>query len=167
MLQYISDNRIKCESPLGDIFIIQSKVIVELNTFIQYKSFDPESGGILVGRTDKNTKAKIIESFTYPVNEDKQTITSFYRSKKHNNILQNIWKQSEQFLNFQGLWHTHPEDTPSPSQTDLKDIQNVFTSMQNFHDPFLYLIVGRIRLGVWISFRNNTNIHLGYIKIRN
>lgn len=165
MLQYITNGRLKCESPTGQIFIIQASVLKNLKYFMQLKPSSPESGGILIGRTDINTKSKIIETFTQPMEGDRQTRTTFYRSKSHQHALKRIWNESEQSFNFQGLWHTHPEDTPSPSPTDLIDISNVINSISDLEDPVLYLILGRIKLGIWISFKNHKIMHLGYINI--
>jgi hypothetical protein len=50
MLQYITQWRIKCDTPTGQVFIIQANVLKSLKQFIQLES-DSESGGILIGRT--------------------------------------------------------------------------------------------------------------------
>ena len=70
MLQYITQWRIKCDTPTGQVFIIQANVLKSLKQFIQLESDSPESGGILIGRTDIETKAKIIESFTSAMEGD-------------------------------------------------------------------------------------------------
>jgi len=102
MLQYITQGRIKCDTPTGQVFIIQANVLKSLKQFIQLESDSPESGGILIGRTDIETKAKIIESFTSPMEGDCQTRMSFFRSKSHQYALIQAWNESKKFYNLLG-----------------------------------------------------------------
>ena len=165
MLQYITQGRIKCDTPTGQVFIIQANVLKSLKQFIQLESDSPESGGILIGRTDIETKAKIIESFTSPMEGDCQTRMSFFRSKSHQYALIQAWNESKKFYNLQGLWHTHPEDVPTPSPTDLRDIDTVLNGITNLNDPVLYLIIGRVKTGIWIGRKNFKIKLLGYIEL--
>ena len=43
-------------------------------------------------------------------------------------------------LHYVGDWHTHPEDIPNPSSTDVHEIRNIFK--QSLHElPFMLLVV--------------------------
>nr|WP_317188058.1 Mov34/MPN/PAD-1 family protein [Acinetobacter gerneri] len=75
------------------------------------------------------------------------------------------WNESKKFYNFQGLWHTHPEDVPTPSPTDLRDIDTVLNGITNLNDPVLYLIIGRVKTGIWIGRKNFKIKLLGYIEL--
>lgn len=166
MLQYIIQGRLKCEAPTEQIFVFQTTVLNALKQFIQSELDSRESGGILIGRTDIETKAKIIESLTSPMEGDRQTRTSFFRSKSHQKALIKAWNDSEKIYNFLGLWHTHPEDIPTPSPTDLKDINTVLNGITNLTHPVLYLIIGRVKTGIWISNINTDIKFLGHIELK-
>ena len=57
MLQYIIQGRLKCEAPTEQVFVFQTTVLNALKQFIQSELDSRESGGILIGRTDIETKA--------------------------------------------------------------------------------------------------------------
>lgn len=76
------------------------------------------------------------------------------------------WNDSEKIYNFLGLWHTHPEDIPTPSPTDLKDINTVLNGITNLNHPVLYLIIGRVKTGIWISNINTDIKFLGHIELK-
>ncbi|WP_366517454.1 Mov34/MPN/PAD-1 family protein [uncultured Alistipes sp.] len=42
-----------------------------------------------------------------------------------------------------GEWHTHPENVPSPSATDLKSIKNIYNTTNLNSDIIVYIIIGR------------------------
>lgn len=95
--------RLKCEAPTDQIFVFQTTVLNALKQFIQSESDSQESGGLLIGRTDIETKAKIIIA---SMAGDRQTRTSFFRSKSHQKALIKAWNDSEKFIIFGVITYT-------------------------------------------------------------
>lgn len=135
-------------TPVGD----------QLNHFAQ-SADEPEAGGILLGRTILSSGDMIVDSITTPMDGDKQSRFSFFRSKKkHQKVIDQTWKDSKKTCNYLGEWHTHPEDFPSPSGTDIENWKKRLT--EDFvDDSFLYfVIVGTKAVHVWEGARNTENI---------
>lgn len=117
-----------------------------------------EKGGILLGEICKN-EISIIKA-SVPTIFDKSTRFSFNRNKKSAQIIVDY-----EFFNSQGKtiylgeWHTHPEDYPTPSSTDIKMIRQQFNKNLLNEDFLLLVIVGRKSIYVSI-FNGKENIPL-------
>ena len=94
------------------------------------------------------------------------SLVRFSSGLAENKALIKAWNDSEKIYNFLGLWHTHPEDIPTPSPTDLKDINTVLNGITNLNHPILYLIIGRVKTGIWISNKNTDINFLGHIELK-
>jgi integrative and conjugative element protein (TIGR02256 family) len=64
-------------------------------------------------------------------------------------------------LHFVGDWHTHPEETPTPSSSDIRTIKDAVIKSRHHLHGFILVIVGTGRFpgGLYISF-NTTDTHL-------
>jgi integrative and conjugative element protein (TIGR02256 family) len=60
-------------------------------------------------------------------------------------------EQSRGSVEFVGMWHTHPEDLPLPSETDLSGMAQILTSGEAPPLKSLLLIVGWERHGILLG----------------
>ncbi len=119
-----------------------------LNAVLPFQQRDPsstEAGGILMGfRRDHHLH---VDELTCHFPGDTRARTSFCRGRVgHAQIATNRWTSSGHTSDYLGEWHTHPENHPTPSGTDLRE----WRALLRGHDrPLVFLIVG-IR-GWWIG----------------
>ena len=107
----------------------------------------------------------LIDELTIPTGLDRRTRTSFYRSSSHDRALKKYWQSTNKVGGLLGLWHTHPENQPNPSHTDLQDLNQQFNSSSYLSNRILYVIVGITHIGLWIAYSPNENFSLGYMSI--
>ncbi|MFB9053553.1 Mov34/MPN/PAD-1 family protein [Formosa undariae] len=102
-----------------------------------------EKGGILLGRcTDENTV--VIEKASIPTLFDRSSRYNFQRDKRSAQIFIDYeFIASQGKTIYIGEWHTHPEDLPTPSTTDVQMIKRQFKK-NKINETFLFMvIVGR------------------------
>lgn len=132
---------------------ISIELIDKLSKFRQLDKNDNESGGTLIGSILSSDKGFIIDKLTIPQKKDKRTRYSFYRSSKHNNLVQKIWKETNGFSTFLGLWHTHPEDIPNYSFVDKKDWLDSLVESKYEKDCLFFFIIGITHIRCWIGLK--------------
>jgi len=96
---------------------------------------------------------------TGPVEEDKRGRFWFSPNEtKQNAEIQKLFKER---LHFVGDWHTHPEQIPSPSGTDIKSMKDCFIKSRHQLQSFVMVIVGQADFptGLWVSLHNKTGYH--------
>ncbi|MFX4219160.1 Mov34/MPN/PAD-1 family protein [Aliarcobacter butzleri] len=130
---------------------ISKKLIDELALFRQLKENDKESGGVLIGSFLVNGTGYILDKLTTPQSQDKQTQCSFFRSSQHNELVQKIWKETNGFSTYLGLWHSHPEDIPSYSFQDKKDWIDSLNESTFEREYLFFIILGRTHLRCWVG----------------
>jgi integrative and conjugative element protein (TIGR02256 family) len=137
---------------LKDKKIKLDKSIVNLmNRYRQESKKDPEAGGILIGRENKDSGNIIIEYATEPYHKDKRTRTSFLRrDKKHMEYFTKLYNEYNGTYAYIGEWHTHPEDYPNYSSIDINN-WNSISKLNNVDKEKVYyhVIVGNKEIGVW------------------
>lgn len=114
--------------PSGGYLIIPSHSLLDMRKYRQKQLSSPESGGILLGSWRSNTSsidegtlfhAEVTDN-TVPSEEDCQKRFSFLRQSFHHvEYAFSLWKRSNREVSYIGEWHTHPEDNPTPSKTDI------------------------------------------------
>lgn len=137
-----------------------------LNRWLDYRQVKPsdnESGGLLLGRFTNDTGALIVDLLTTPSDTDEQSRYGFYRSESHNQDLLDYWRDTDGYGGLLGLWHTHPENKPTPSDTDLEDLANSIESSEFVADRLVYVIVGITHIGVWVADRGCDISFIGYM----
>ncbi len=106
----------------------------------------PEAGGLLLGTVHGH--GMLISEATTPTRMDRQLRTLFERMPfGHRAIAKRRWRASGGVVRYLGEWHTHPEDHPQPSGTDLAEWRALATKRTDGR-PVLAVIVGRISLHV-------------------
>jgi len=143
-------------SPCGFEVFFTEHVWERVLSFRQLHTNSQESGGILLGRILENQRRYIVDEITQPMASDRATRSSFCRSKAHHKIAVKRWRESKGYCLYLGLWHTHPEMTPTPSCVDKKDWEAAITNGQSAGEVMLFLIVGNQTCGLWTA---STKLH--------
>jgi integrative and conjugative element protein (TIGR02256 family) len=127
----------------------------------QKRFYSSEAGGQMFARiTPRKWR---IEIATGPRTGDKRGRFHFWPDRKAEQDEINRFFQKG--LEFVGDWHTHPEDSPRPSQPDVKSVENVVRESTHELPGFLMCIVGRNEPpnGLWLSlhYRDGRPSHTG------
>nr|WP_321397030.1 ThiF family adenylyltransferase [uncultured Desulfobacter sp.] len=106
----------------------------------QTESRSVESAGLLVGHRG-NENEIWVDGITTPIETDINKPNYFkLDDKAHNAELERFFNESFQRRAYLGTWHTHPEDSPNPSQVDLDDW--VVHVKENKDRPLFFVIIG-------------------------
>lgn len=118
----------------------------------QRRFYQREAGGQLFARISGNNWDII--TATGPRSRDRRSRFSFWPHRASEQ--KEIFAQHARGLDYVGDWHTHPEDTPTPSPDDLTSITRVVRQSTHHLPGFLLLIVGRSPFpeGLWASFHS-------------
>jgi integrative and conjugative element protein (TIGR02256 family) len=114
----------------------------------------PEAGGVLIGRHLKDCEHIVVDQVTEPVSQDRGWRFGFFRSKRGHQVrLDASWGFSGFKATYLGEWHTHPEENPVPSSTDLQDwkrrlVKDIYEGTKLF-----FIIVGTQQFRVWEGSR--------------
>ena len=151
VIELMSDN-CKCYS------VELSRKILEL--FEKYNkeyAYDVESGGILIGKVNQETRRIVIEDITEPYEADKRTRYNFVRSEKgHQEYMDRVWNESGHELTYIGEWHTHNQKKIQASLIDINNWKRI-SKIQHNTNVLVFIILGRTDYKVWIS--NSTKIN--------
>ncbi|PKP11478.1 MAG: hypothetical protein CVU08_12195 [Bacteroidetes bacterium HGW-Bacteroidetes-3] len=110
-------------------------VLLLMSKFKQTKHKQHEAGGILLGQVKEN--CIYITRISFPSNHDKSSRYSFWRNKNNAQaIIDYEFHNSNNRTIYLGEWHTHPEELPTPSNTDRRMIKDQF-SKNMLNEPFL------------------------------
>ncbi|MCE5364418.1 Mov34/MPN/PAD-1 family protein [Pseudomonas anguilliseptica] len=102
--------------------------------------------GILLGHV-RGMHLEILEA-TEPAPNDRRFKYFFERMiDGHQAISERRWRDSNGLIRYVGEWHTHPEDSPTPSGLDISEWQMLAGSRRDGR-PMLAAIVGRQDLRV-------------------
>ena len=130
--------------------IIGAEAVKVFAVNIQGSRNSPERGGILLARKLKSKEDYVLDQVSEPAPGDKAGASFFKRhSNNHQNLVNDAWVKSQGACNYLGEWHTHYENTPSPSSIDMKSWRKL---MKEVHAPFpfiFFVIVGARTLCVY------------------
>jgi integrative and conjugative element protein (TIGR02256 family) len=118
----------------------------------QRRFYQREAGGQLFARISNNHWE--IVTATGPRSRDRRSRFLFWPHRASEQ--EEIFAQHALGLDYVGDWHTHPEDTPTPSSHDLASITEIVRRSTHHLPGFLLLIVGRRSFpgGLWASFHS-------------
>jgi integrative and conjugative element protein (TIGR02256 family) len=137
----------ECE---GMEIVFSNNILNKMLSFRQSSGNLPESGGIITGLIYNHAICAI--DCSIPTSYDKQNRFNFIRSKEGAQCF-----LDEKFLTsrgreiYLGEWHTHPENSPKPSTTDLSSFKKTIkNNLLNSH-IFIMVIIGlcEIYIGVF------------------
>lgn len=154
-----TEQAITYEGPDGLIMHIEQTVLTHLYVNAQHKFWSREAGGQLFASI--NNDRWVIAKATGPRPTDFRSRFAFRPDRKAENT--EILALFQEGLHYVGDWHTHPQDVPSPSHTDICNITETVQASEHSLPGFLMAIVGRIPAtdGLWLSFHD---VYGGYAK---
>ena len=92
---------------------ICDQLLEEIYSQIQKNDYDPEKGGIIVGRENLNNENIILEYVSKPLKNDICTRTRYTRKDEgHLKYFEKLYNENNGVYAYWGEWHTHPEDIP-------------------------------------------------------
>lgn len=126
---------------------------VALSTFDAHRQtrfYHREAGGQLFGHVERFRWT--VEHATGPGRTDRRVRFGFKPDRAREQ--QEIHEFHAMGFDYLGDWHTHPEDTPTPSSRDLDSIGEIAQQSTHHLSGFLLCIVGRSPFprGLWLSF---------------
>ncbi len=140
------------EGPEGLTMHIEPSVLAHFYDHVQRRCWSREAGGQLFASI-KNKRWTVAKA-TGPRPSDLRTRFSFRPDRKAEK--EEILALFQKGLHYVGDWHTHPQDVPSPSQTDMRNITETVQASEHSLPGFLMVIVGRLPApdGLWTSFHD-------------
>ena len=133
--------------------LLTSALVESLTSDVKRHGHDRERGGILLGF--RRGPHLHINEATFPMRDDVGTMFAFRRSSiGHKEIALRRWRQSNRTIDWVGEWHSHPEETPSPSSVDIRSWKEITRSRAA---PMAFVIIGWKRgwLGLCVPNRDN------------
>lgn len=139
------------------VLIINDAVFQKLIMHRQDHKLKPESGGLLIGRTYNDGNTRIYE-ITEPMDNDIQSRLFFKRKDKGH--LTYICKANERCLYFKGNWHTHPQESPTPSWLDKVSWKSAIKNSKPGESRYIFfIIVGTGEIKVWCGDMKTSEIN--------
>ncbi|MBK9945529.1 MAG: Mov34/MPN/PAD-1 family protein [Kouleothrix sp.] len=138
-----------------------------LEIFDHYRQLDgtmPEAGGVLLGRFIQGTSDIVVDDATTPGNGDAASRFTFRRSRRRAQvIIEQAWRESGGTRNYLGEWHTHPENDPSPSSTDIANWLRIVEKARYEQKSLFFVIVGLRSIFIWEALRSSKIFQLSNI----
>lgn len=136
--------------------IIVVHALKKMQAFAQLHCWDREAGGVLLGRHLVDSHDLVVDEVSTPQNSDRRSRYGFFRSYKHEQVALQRWFAESRTSAYLGLWHTHPERDPTPSEVDRRDWLQAVAGDTYEGDRLFFLIVGTHRIRVWTLSRRGT-----------
>ena len=122
----------------GSLLVIMPSVVHRLLDYRQLDGSSNEAAGVLIG--ERRGSHMVIYDITEPGKGDIRS--RFFvdrRGPHHQAAVDDAFARSSGKLQYLGEWHTHPEDQPSPSSTDLGTWRRHLVAQEQM----VLLIIGR------------------------
>lgn len=131
------------------VVIFESKVVSTLWSHRQDGGKGPEAGGQIFAEFNGST-IRVVHA-SVPGGNDRRWWSRFIPDRLREQ--REIYQQYQAGLHFVGDWHTHPQEMPSPSHTDVESLQDCFRKSKHQLNALLMVIIGFGALpdaiGVW------------------
>ncbi|WP_337165322.1 Mov34/MPN/PAD-1 family protein [Vibrio fluvialis] len=145
------DNELIFEDSNGNLVVVMNNVVKSLFSHRQLHRFSKESAGVLIG--ERRGSHIVICDLSEPGPGD---VRSRFRVNRkgphHQDKVDAEFVQSGGTRQYIGEWHSHPEDSPSPSSIDKYSWKRSIDSSS----PMLVLIVGRKT--IWMGKKIGSSI---------
>ena len=142
--------------PNGNVVDILESVITEMLNWLQNTQSTPEGCGFLMGYNNKYTQNITLSALTTPQRNDERT--RFFcklRDKIHFRILSDNRKNENYYM---GVWHTHPQEIPSPSLIDWNDWYESLIKDNVGAEYAFFIIAGICEFRVWAGEKTTGTI---------
>lgn len=136
--------------------IFVAHAVEQMLSFAQRGSWQTEAGGVLLGRHLLDSHDIVVDEVTTPQSSDRRIRYGFFRSKEHEALAQLRWRQLAGTSAYLGLWHTHPEPDPTPSNVDCRDWRQAVVGDAFEGNRLFFPIVGTNSIRVWTLSRRGT-----------
>lgn len=136
--------------------ILAEPAVQQMLSFAQRRWWQSEAGGVLLGRHLLDSRDVVVDDVTTPQAADRRSRFGFFRSRRHEALAQERWRQQAGTSAYLGLWHTHPEPDPTPSSVDYRDWQQAVAGDAFEGDRLFFPIVGTNSIRVWTLSRRGT-----------
>lgn len=131
--------------------VVMSEVVRLFHSYRQMHYASAEAGGTIIG--ERRGQHIVVTDISEPGQGDIRKRNRFERrGDHHQQKVDELFKQSDGYLVYLGEWHTHPEDFPQPSYTDIKSWQAGLIAT----DPMVLIIVGR--KSNWLGIKHGNDI---------
>ena len=135
---------------LGLCITIDEILLTKLNE-VSLVHYPNEFGGLLIGNYSQDRKEVFITDSVLP-KEYSSSKLSFYRGIKGlKSQLQKLYKK-DSCKYYIGEWHSHPDNVPIPSGTDLHAFQAIVSHTEVFIENPILLILGVDKISCDYSF---------------
>lgn len=135
----------------GEI-LLESSVLAYIYRYAQTGFWHREAGGQLFSPTPEQATVRI-ELATGPFREDRRTRCGFLPNRQK--ATQDRHTQFALGRHAVGLWHTHPEAWPMPSEQDRETAQAYLEAFEGALEGFLLLILGNrgspLNMTLWMA----------------
>ncbi|WP_198361477.1 CBASS system CD-NTase/cGAS isopeptidase Cap3 [Halomonas sp. N3-2A] len=122
----------------GSLLVILPTVLSRLLSYRQYNLSNNEAAGVLIG--ERRGSHLVVHQVSEPGKGDiRRRYFVDRRGPHHQAAVEDAFSRSSGRLQYLGEWHTHPEDVPSPSSTDLNSWKRYLIA----DEPMVLLIVGK------------------------
>ena len=139
----------KMKLPNGNVVDILSEIFEEMGNWLQDSSEKNEAGGYIVGYLHSETNNVTLERISHPyLFDDRKRYFFGIRDPRHKIFLAKN-KKSHSF--YMGVWHTHPQITPSPSSIDWNDWKDTLNVDETGFEYIFFIIVGIKDIRVWVG----------------
>jgi integrative and conjugative element protein (TIGR02256 family) len=129
--------------------VIVEHAVAQMTLHAQRYWWQCEAGGALLGRHLLDSKDIVVDEVTTPQKGDRRSRFSFFRSQQHGEVARERWLEEQMSMAYLGLWHTHPESCPTPSNTDIRDWEKAIKADVFEGDRLFFPIVGHTLIRVW------------------
>lgn len=136
--------------------IIVDRAVEQMRSFVQRRWWQAEAGGVLLGRHLIDSDDVVIDEVTTPQDSDRRRRFGFFRSGQHETLARVRWQQQSSTIAYLGLWHTHPQDDPEPSNVDRRDWQQAILKDTFEGERLFFPIIGIEHIRVWCLDRHGT-----------
>lgn len=129
---------------------ITAAALDHISKHIQRRWRDKEAGGQLFARISQ--RKWTIVRVTGPRSTDWRSRFGFRPDRKAER--REILELFDEGLHYIGDWHTHPENRPTPSCSDIKSMRETVQQSTHTLPGFIMIIAGRDNFpsGLWASF---------------
>lgn len=136
--------------------IILEHALQQMHAFAQHRWWNSEAGGILLGRHLLESHDVVVDEVSTPQDTDRRSRFSFFRSRKHEQVARQRWFEEHGTSAYLGLWHTHPQRDPMPSDVDEHDWQQAVANDTYEGDRLFFPIIGTQCMRIWTLSRRGT-----------
>ena len=139
----------KMDLPNGKVVDVLNPVLDEIVHWIQDQPSKSEGGGYITGYQHSETGNVSLEAVSHPYAFDYRNRVRFsIRDPRHYIFLKKARRRKSYYM---GVWHTHPESVPEPSETDWDDWQQTLKYDRTGCQYVFFIIAGYKAWRMWVG----------------